>query len=98
MRSTGNSAAQASHDAMMASNHYVLTISQHGHKLGTPNYRHAAQHIQEVGYHVENIFSNVSFEHWDGDHVQIGQDIANANADAHVKKQTIMMCAAIPSD
>jgi hypothetical protein len=41
---------EARHDSTMASNHYVLAIGRHRHGLGTPNYRHAAQRIQEVSY------------------------------------------------
>jgi hypothetical protein len=82
----------------MASSHCVFAIGQHEHKLGTPNCRHATQVIQEASYQVENIFSNVLLEHWDGDQVQNGQDTIDINTDVHVAEQTATMCAAIPND
>ncbi len=54
---------KVSHDATMASGHCVITIGRHEHKLGTPDRRHTAQHIQEVDYQVENVFGNVLSEH-----------------------------------
>jgi hypothetical protein len=56
---------------MMAFDHCVFTISQHEHKLGALDHCHTIQRIQKVGYWVENVFSSVSFEHWDGDQMQI---------------------------
>jgi 3'-phosphoadenosine 5'-phosphosulfate sulfotransferase (PAPS reductase)/FAD synthetase len=41
---------------------------------------------QETNYQVENVFSNVPLEHWDGDQVWIGQDATNVDANVHVKK------------
>jgi hypothetical protein len=63
---------EANQDATMASDHCVLAINQYGHKLGMPDCRRTTQHIQEVGYQVENVFNSVSFKHWDGNQVQIG--------------------------
>jgi len=40
----------------------------------------------------------VLLEHWDGDQVQIGQDVANANVNAHVEEQTTTMRVAIFGD
>jgi hypothetical protein len=57
---------EANHNATMASSHCVLATSQHGHELSTPNFRRVNQHIQEVSYQVENVFSSVPLEHWDG--------------------------------
>lgn len=62
---------EASHDATMASGHCVLAINRHEHKLGTPDCHHAAQHIQEMCYHVENVFDNVLLEHWDDDRCKL---------------------------
>jgi len=40
----------------------------------------------------------VPFEHWDGDQVQIGQDVVDANVNVHVEQRAAMMDVAIPGD
>jgi hypothetical protein len=79
----------------MAFGHCVLAIGRHGHKLAMLDLHHVVQHIQEAGSQVENVFGSVPLEHWDGDQVQIGHDVADVDTNAHVDERVAMMCVAI---
>ncbi len=63
-----------------------------------PDCRCTALHIQEASYQVENVLGIVPFEHCDGDQVQIGQDVADTNAYAHVEERITTMHVTIFDD
>ncbi len=69
---------EAGDDASMMARHGVFAVRQHADELGTPLV--VVQSVHEFGDQVENVFSQMAFEHRHRDEVQVDQLAAIADA------------------
>ncbi len=74
---------EAGDDPSMTTHHGVLAIRRHVDQLGTPL---DVQHVHELGDQIENVDSEMAFEHGHHEEVQVDQLAAIVNMYVQVEE------------
>ena len=76
----------------MASSHCVLAVRSNAKLFATPR---SEQRFHKLADRIKYDLRCMPVEHWDGDEVQVDQDAAVAESQAHVKERLAAMRADI---